>query len=559
MGLFGSLSEIASATVTVRAPLWRRPAFLIPVGLLSTALLVLGFLTIRVHRRDTAALRISEAQHRALMQQASDAIFVCNLAGEVLDANRRAHEIAGSERPPEGLALEELLRTESGEPWLDAALASTGNPVVPLTLERSSGGRLAVEASIKLLDDRRVLAIVRDLTERRRLEEERLAFERQLTESQKLESLGRLAGGFAHDFNNLLMLIMGHSDQAIAHLDEVPVGGSGIERDLARVVQAAQRAGDLTEKLLAFAGRETIEPRPVDLNQLLLEIEDLLQTSIGRGVALRLELEPDVAPVEGDPGRLRQVVLNLVTNASEALEGGRGQVTLRTCPAVAGRDFDAADLETERAVALEVVDDGPGMDASTRERAFEPFFTTRFQGRGLGLAAVQGIVRSHRGTIRLETEEERGTRVTVLLPELARDVPWSAPRARQPVEGDLVLVVDDEPGVCQVVAAMLRRAGVQTLIAHGGPEALELFREHADRIAASIVDVTMPEMDGLEVRERMLAERPDAIVHLMSGYSEMVAPARDSLGGQTLFLRKPFSSTELLAHLRLTQRDAASV
>ena len=560
-GLFGTLGEIAGTDVTIRLPLHRRPAFVIPIAGLSAALLLLGAITLVRHRRDTAALRTSEAEHRALMEQASDAIFVCDRDGRCLWGNSKACELIGCE--PAGLAgspLQEVLRPEAGTSSLVDALDEDGTVVVPLELARPDGGRLVVEASVKRLDDGRVLAIVRDLTERRRLEEERLAFERQLTETQRLESLGRLAGGFAHDFNNLLMVILGHADLAAAHAKDPFEGHGSMEQNLLLVVDAAQRAGELTQQLLAFAGREAIEPRPVDLNALLRDMGDLLQTSVGRSVQVRLDLAPELPSTEGDPGHLRQVVLNLVINASDAIGGESGEIVLRT--RMLARDelpslrFDLDALEGDGSlVALEVVDDGPGMDAETRARVFEPFFTTRFQGRGLGLAAVRGIVRSHRGAIHLTSTPGTGATVTIFLLASTEGVAL-AELARESVDdgGDLVLVVDDEQSVCEVVAGMLERVGLRTLTATGGREALELYRAHADEISRTLVDLTMPEVNGLEVRARILAEHPGAVVYLMSGYNEEVAPIGDSQGADRAFLRKPFSTEELLSHLGLPRR-----
>jgi PAS domain S-box-containing protein len=412
---------------------------------------------------------------------------------------------------------------------------------------RKDGERREVSVAGAFLNpaggERCLVLAVTDVTERKKAEEEQRRLEERYREAQKLESLGVLAGGVAHDFNNLLTAILGYASLA---QQEAPAGAPA-QGYLDQVLKAGRRAGELCQQLLAYAGRGAYVAGPVDLSRLVREIAALLAAPIPRQVSLSLRLAPDLPPVEGDAAQLRQVVLNLLLNAAEAVGAGPGGITVQTSlsrydAARPGAAYLGAELRGGEYVALEVTDTGCGMDAATRRRIFEPFFTTKFMGRGLGMAAVLGIVRGHRGGISVASEPGRGTAVRVLFPPAAREHP-PAPAARP---GGLVLFVDDEVPIRELGEAVLGQAGYQVLLAADGPEALELFRRRHAELAAVVLDLTMPGLGGEEVLRQMRAESGRVPVLLSSGYSEQEAFERFGAGGPAGFLCKPYAPKELL-------------
>ncbi len=558
-GLFGTLSTPVGESVVTGRPLWERRPFWIAFGLLASGCLALAVVQALRRRRDAAALERREMDYRSLMEGASDAIFWCDRDGVCRGANPSACALLGRERADLiGAPLESFLVPEPGSPGLFTRLDDPEGAVLAVRALRPGRDALHAEASVKLVDGERVLAIVRDLTERMALEEERRSLEHALVHGQRLESLGLLAGGVAHEFNNLLMLVMGHADQALDRLRD----DRELRADLSKVIQAARRAGELTQKLLAFAGADSIEPRPCDPNALAGELEDLLRSSVHPSIRFRLELAPALPGVEGDPVRLRQALLSLVLNASEAIGEEGGEIVLAT-RLVEESERGELRLELDHLsgagalVAIAVRDTGRGMDERTRARAFEPFFTTKPRARGLGLAAVAGIVRAHRGAIAVESRPGGGSAFAILLPVARAPLPRH-PEGSSPLAcPDLVLLIDDDDAVREVTAAMLRRAGFRALTAAGGPEGVALFREHAPELLCAIVDLTMPGMSGLETRAALLAIRPDAPVLLTSGYNEQILREQEWLIPQA-FLRKPFTAEELEARLRGLPREARS-
>jgi nitrogen-specific signal transduction histidine kinase/CheY-like chemotaxis protein len=389
----------------------------------------------------------------------------------------------------------------------------------------------------------------RDITEERRADEERRKLELHMLEAQRLESLALLTGGVAHDFNNLLVVILGNSRMALA--EAAP--DTPLATRLARVCAAAEHGARLTEQMLAYSGKSALALKPIELSYLVEETADLLRASVAERCRLELDLAPR-APVEGDSTQLQQVLMNLVANASEALDGVSGTVCVRT-----GRtQQDALDLAgaagTEDAAPgayafLEVSDDGRGMDAATRARVFEPFFTTKFSGRGLGLAAVLGIVRAHRGVIRVQSAAGAGTRICVLLPEApgAASSRAVAPARSKPLRHrGTVLIVDDQDFVIEVAQAFLERAGHRVVTAVGGRAGIECFRDRGHEIDAVLLDLAMPDADGEAVLLEMQRLRPDVRVIIATGYSVGYAADRIRAHGVAGFVRKPYEPEEIL-------------
>lgn len=379
---------------------------------------------------------------------------------------------------------------------------------------------------------------------------------------QKLESIGVLAGGIAHDFNNLLHVVLGNADIALGNL----APGSPARGPLEEVVRATLRAADLTRQLLAYSGKGAFVIRHLDLSTEVREMATLLRTSISKQATLAWELAPDLPAVSADPTQIRQIVMNLITNASDSLEESGGVITLRTGVA------RLEDLEDQRfgaplqgeepmeqskgpLVYLEIGDDGLGMSPDTLSRIFDPFFSTKFAGRGLGLAAVMGIVRSHHGLIRIRTEPGEGTAFRVLFPAVA----GSASKTEKP-SGErnewrgtgTILVVEDEEGVREVAERILQDIGFQTIGAEDGRHALDIMEDVGDMVTTVVLDLSMPRMGGAETFRRLRAMRPDLPILMMSGYTEQVVAPQfsDSGPGITGFLQKPFLAEDLIAVLR---------
>ena len=389
-----------------------------------------------------------------------------------------------------------------------------------------------------------------DIDELKRTETERESLRLKMLETQKLESLGVLAGGIAHDFNNLLTVILGN---ATLERDE----SQEVDNRLVQIEAAARRASDLCRQMLAYAGRGNFLVQRLELGDLVRDTAELLSVSISKKIDVTLALAPGLPPVNADPSQLRQVVMNLVINASEAQHDQSGQIAISTR---LGRPGDrssslvhAFDLPAGDCVCLEVSDRGHGMSPVTLARIFDPFFTTKFAGRGLGLAAVLGIVRAHRGALAVDSEVGRGTTFRLFLPVSPTPgpvLPSAGTRAPfTPATGGTVLIADDEPAVLAAANLILRRNGYQTITARDGKEAVQLFHENRGRIDASLLDLTMPELDGAEVLRAIRAVQPDARILVMSGYSEQDVMMRLQGLGEVSILRKPFTHDALLSRI----------
>jgi signal transduction histidine kinase/CheY-like chemotaxis protein len=414
--------------------------------------------------------------------------------------------------------------------------------------------RLHAETTAGELDLSKVIVTMVDITERKRADEERRKLERQLQQAHKLESLGVLAGGIAHDFNNLLTGILGGADLALGMM-----GPGSPGRHLVEIIQkSASRANDLTNQMLAYSGRGRFRIEPLDLSALVLEMEQLLDSSVSKKVILESDLPSNLPAVMADATQLRQVVMNLIINATEAIGDAKGTVSVSTKlvslqDRTTAIDYPPDGLKPGRYVCLEVSDTGCGMDAETKAKMFDPFSTTKFQGRGLGLAAVLGIVRRHKGAVKVSSEPGRGTEIRVLLP--AVDGPAvsdrDAPADRDAWRGSgTVLVVDDEDIVREVAREMMGELGFDVVTASNGREGVELFAGRADEIAVVFLDLTMPEMGGAEALDEIRRIRPDAKVVLFSGYAEEDLKRQFVGKGAAGFIHKPFKIRDLIGVLR---------
>jgi signal transduction histidine kinase len=418
---------------------------------------------------------------------------------------------------------------------------------------------LADQISVAVANARLYQEAQQALSDRDRSLEERLMLERKLLETQKLESLGMMAGGIAHDFNNLLMTIMGNTNLALLDL---PPDHPGYAR-MMQIETATRRAADLTAQMLAYAGKGRFIIEPIDMNILVKEMSTLLEVSLPKSVTIDYRLAADPLPVVVDATQIRQVVLNLISNAADASKetGGKITLTTRTC-VVEEQEYESfrylAARQTKEYVVLEVHDTGTGMDSGTQARIFDPFFTTKFAGRGLGLAAVLGIVRSHQGGIKVESALGWGTTITIVLPYEASSVITPTVPVLLPLrqaQQQKIMVVDDEESVRAVTGRLLERLGYSVVEAADGAAALELLAAGEQRISCVLLDLTMPGMNGEELLRHLRQVRPTLPVVVMSGYSEEELSQRLAGLHPNGILHKPFT----LDKLRISLRQALEV
>ena len=393
--------------------------------------------------------------------------------------------------------------------------------------------------------------VVRDLAAREAAVTERRLLEDQLRQSQKMEAVGKLAGGVAHDFNNLLTAILGYSSLL---LDDMPANAP-TRREIEQIQHAAQSAASLTQQLLAFSRRQILQPRILDLNDVVRSIEPMLKRIIGEDVNLQTKLSPSLAHVSADPGQIEQIIVNLAVNARDAMPGG-GRLTIETADVMLDESYTAQHAVTTVGphVMLAVSDTGRGMDMQTRERIFEPFFTTerRGEGTGLGLATVYGIVKQSGGSIWVYSEPGQGATFKVYLPATSQDVtqPAAAP-APKGIEGtETILVAEDQAEVRSIVRTILSRHGYKVLEATDGEEALRILRDHPGRIHLLLTDVVMPSIGGPELVRRLRETHPSIRVLYTSGYTDEAIVRHGVLEPGIAFLEKPFTPTTLLTKVR---------
>jgi len=513
---------------------------------------------VTARRRTESELREARAFLQCVLDTSPSLIFVADEHGRLTFVNRAMAEYYGMS--PEAMrskATEEFHRDAAqaaGYVRDDEQVIRSGKAIVKEEVATAPGGRRHWFHTVKVplvQQDGRVLClgIATDITARRDAEESRSKLEAEMWQSQKLVSLGVLAGGIAHEFNNLLAALRTNAHLAKARLP----ADSDIHPLLRNIELAIQRAAQLTEQMLAYVGQGLASLETLSLAAVVDEMTTLFEAVLSTEARLRMELEPAV--VDADARQLHQVILNLIANASDSLGGKQGQIVIRTGtrelePESLRSDFVEETLPAGSYAFLEVEDDGCGMTPATRARVFEPFFSTKFAGHGLGLSAVLGIVRRHRGTIQVDSEPDRGTRVVVLLPRASAPAPAPpAPHAMLAAPhietGGSVLVVDDDPLVRETLCLALQDSGLRALSAGSGRDATELFKRHLDEIGVVVLDLTMPDLDGWQCLEQLRAIRHDISVILISGYSAAASvPAH--LDPAPSFLPKPFDPDELV-------------
>ena len=515
--------------------------------------------------RSETILRQSESRYRALFDNAPLGMFTSSPEGRFTAVNQTLADMLGYPDPEAVLAnvrdiAKEIYVHPERRGEIVEIIRNAGD-VATFENEyyRRDGETFIANLNVVIMGEESgkppyLLGMLEDITERKRGEKERLALERKIQETQKLESLGVLAGGIAHDFNNILMAVLGNADLA---LDRLPAM-SPARGNLREIESASRRAADLCSQMLAYSGKGKFVIEPIDLSALVEEMHHLLDASTSKKAVLRLDLAEEIPAVRGDATQIRQVVMNLVINASEAIGERSGMITVST----GVRDCDAEFLEATllkenvrpgRYVFLAVSDTGCGMTAETRRRVFEPFFTTKFTGRGLGMSAVLGIVRGHQGTLQLISEQGDGAEFTILFPALEESAPVSEQTAADGENGGrlagCVLLVDDEETIRSLGRQMLERIGFEVITARDGADALMIYENLSDRIDLVLLDLTMPNMDGEEAMDALLRMNPDLRIVLSSGYSEHEISSRFSGRGLAGFLQKPYTLSRLRERL----------
>jgi two-component system, cell cycle sensor histidine kinase and response regulator CckA len=495
------------------------------------------------------ALRESERRFRALVEQAPDAIFLAELDGTVLTGNAAACQ--GLRCTREQLrGFNVLAGAPAARQARDGAAEGSAAPLTFGGLQQRMDGTtfpVEVRASQVEQDGRRLLlAVVRDLSERQRMEEALRRKDEELLQAQKLEAIGRLAGGIAHDFNNMLTVILGFGSAILQDLrDDDP-----LRPEMSEVLNAARRASDLTRQLLAFGRKQLLQPKAVDLNTIVRGTERMMRRIIGEQIRFETDLAPDTGGVYADPGQMEQALVNLVVNARDAMPaGGLLRVSTRR---VAGPAGDPQATWVEAAIR----DTGVGMDAATRARVFEPFFTTKALGRGtgLGLSTVYGIVRQSGGEVQVESEPGQGTTFRVLLPQAQApavpEAPEPQPEAPATTNRETILVVEDDAPVLRFMCDALSASGYTLLRASDAEEALRRSQEFGGAIHLLLSDVVMPAMSGPDLAGLLARQRPALKVLFISGYSDDSAALQRSLRQGMMLLSKPFNPPELLAAVR---------
>jgi PAS domain S-box-containing protein len=522
---------------------------------------IVTFLDITARKRTEQALLESEERYRELVQRSPDPMAVQS-GGRMLFVNAAGARLV--QKSPEALIgsmAMDLVHPDSRELFDDRVRevfqSGSGCPIFEAKLLRADGSSVDVEVAavpLRYHGQPAVQVVARDITARKLAEEELRRLEAQVRYAQKLESLGVLAGGIAHDFNNLLAVVMGNAAMAVLNMPS----DAAARRDVERIEAAAERAAELTKQMLAYAGKGKFVVEPLDLARLVSEMADLLKTALPKRVRLETTCQPGLPSILADAAQVQQVVMNLITNAADAIGDAPGVVSIE----IARYELDgsrsdlsyvADDFMAGEFVCLEVRDTGHGMDTATLAKIFDPFFTTKMAGRGLGLAATLGIVRGHHGAISVTSAPGAGCMFRVFFPAATQHVhrePTSALRRAHALSGKTVLVIDDEPGIRHITRANLEAVGFAVLLAEHGQQGLHMFREHVERIDAVLLDLTMPDMSGADVLKELITLKPWVRVILSSGYSEEEAQELLEISRCCSFLQKPYRPAALVDRLQ---------
>ncbi|MDX2481394.1 MAG: PAS domain S-box protein [Desulfuromusa sp.] len=510
------------------------------------------------HRQIEESLRLSEEKFSQIFKLSPEAITLTSMDdGRYIDANLGFVDISG-------WPYDQIIGSSSLSGGLDIwchkkdrermlqSLRDKGE-VTGLEAEfrHKDGGSMIGSMSARIIEinhETCILSITRDITERVKLQKNQRKLEKQIQQAQKLESLGVLAGGIAHDFNNILMAVIGHCELAQRRL----TAESPAMEHLHQIKLATGKAADLSNQMLAYSGKGKFVVEPLNLSQIVAEMEHMLAVSSSKKATLRYDLALNLPSVKADATQLQQIIMNLVINASDAIGENSGVIAISTGSMDCDRTYLQEtwlddNLPEGRYVFIEVADTGCGIEPATVPRIFEPFFSTKFTGRGLGMAAVLGIVRGHSGAIKIYTEVGKGSTFKILLPAstlpaLKRD-PEMAVTPLQ--ETGLVLLVDDEETIRDIGKEMLSKFGFETVTAGDGEEALDIFKQQHNRIRFVLMDLTMPRMNGEEAFREFRKIDPAVKVIICSGYNEQEVSQKFVGKDLAGFLKKPYQFSEL--------------
>jgi two-component system cell cycle sensor histidine kinase/response regulator CckA len=493
-------------------------------------------------------LRESEHRYRTLFEKTSDAIFVVDKrTGRYLDANEAAVQLTGRTLPEICQLMTKDISPEGAKERL-AAVESANEPVDfgRVTFIRPDGTeRIALLGTVPL-DNEKVFGIAHDITDAVKLE-------KQLFQAQKMEVIGRLAGGIAHDFNNLLVPIIGYAQLGMMRVSP----DDNLYTELEHIEKAAERAADLTRQILAFSSRQVLELRMLNLNEVIKDFQKMAQRLLKEDIQVNICLAPSLGQIKGDRAQIEQILMNLVINAGYAMPTG-GALTIETANIFLDEAYFERYAEEKKPghyVMLAVSDTGCGMDAETQKHIFEPFFTTKGRGKGtgLGLSTVFGIVKQHQGYIWVYSEPDKGTTFKVYLPQVEEMVhPVEITRAEP---GSLygtetILVVEDEEMVRKLVCETLAAYGYNVLDANSSIHALKLAAGHKEKIHLLLTDVIMPQMNGQELYQKIVATHPNIKLLYMSGYTDNIIVHHGILDGGIDFLQKPFTVNSLVQKVK---------
>ena len=492
----------------------------------------------------------------ALLESASQGILSIDRTGRIVLANRKAEEMFGY-RLDEllGSSIEILIpesrrapHTHQRKDYFESPRTRPMGIGMDLAGRRKDGVEFPVEVSLSYVETEEgvfAIAFVNDIGPRKKLED-------QLLQAQKMDAVGRLAGGVAHDFNNMLTVIEGYNRMILDELSPIdPL------RDCAEEVhRAAARAAALTNQLLAFSRRQIIQPRVLNINATVVQTEKMLRRLIGEDVQLIKSLQPDLGNIKADPSHLEQAIVNLVVNSRDAMPTG-GRITIETADVVLDETYARSHVGVQPGsfVMLAVSDTGSGMDEETKRRIFEPFFTTKARGKGtgLGLATVYGTVKQVGGDIWVYSEPGKGTVIKLYFPRVTEPAAENGVETAPPPRGEsseTILVVEDERAVRELTVRMLQKLGYSVLVAAGGAEAIGIAGSYAGTIALLVTDVVMPNMSGRQVADQLLAMRPGLKVLYLSGYTDTTVLHHGVLEDGVDFLPKPFGREVLAKKIR---------
>ena len=527
-------------------------SFLILYGIISIARV---FRSEEEHRKAAAA---SELRYRTLFDQSPDGVLLINANGDIVDFNEKTNEQLGYTREEFNmLRISDIDSVENPadiKARIDKVLKDGKSEFEAKHITKQGEIRyvLVTVQTLELSGQTFLHSIWRDITERKKAEEDHKKLENQLRQSQKMEAIGALAGGIAHDFNNILNVIIGYGTMVMDKLD----AGSASKEQMSEVLTAADRAANLTKRLLVFSRKQVVEVKPVDINELILGLQKMLVRIIRECIDFKLNLADRPLIVPADAGQIEQVLMNLATNATDAMQEC-GRLTIGTELTEMDDEYVAINGfgQPGRYALITVSDTGNGMDAETQKKIFEPFFTTKGigEGTGLGLAISYGIIKQHSGYIKVYSEPGQGTVFKIYLP-LAEEAaaPDKKTEAALPVKGgnETILVAEDDASLRNLTRIVLESFGYTVISAMDGEDAIAKFMENRDRINLALLDMIMPKKNGKEVSKTIRKVSPQMKILFVSGYTMDIIKTKEFVEADFDFIRKPFQPKDLLIKLR---------